>query len=65
MKTLLEKRIIVPKIADVIFSNLDKIIQVNQEFYNTFEKFYETSPIVEQFGSFFVKTVSSQVILML
>jgi hypothetical protein len=57
MKPLVEKKIISAKDSETIFSNIEKIISVNEAFYNTFERFYESSPIIDQFGSFFLKSV--------
>jgi hypothetical protein len=57
MKPMMEKRLISNKITDIVFSNIEKILPVNEAFYRSLERLYATSPIIDNFGGLFLLTV--------
>lgn len=58
MRPLSDCKIINQKTFELVFGNLEGILLNNYEFFKGLTKLYETSPILDNFGEFFIKFVS-------
>lgn len=56
MKPMLEKRLMTAKQVELVFGNIERIMQVNDEFHKTLERMYDQAPTLDNFGQFFLNT---------
>ncbi|KAI8922184.1 hypothetical protein DFJ77DRAFT_14890 [Powellomyces hirtus] len=52
MKPMTEKKVVSPKVIGQLFSNIEQLLVVNQEFLSALEDLYNGNPIIERFGDF-------------
>ncbi|KAJ3023485.1 cytochrome c oxidase subunit 1 [Thoreauomyces humboldtii] len=57
MRPLAEKKIVSSKVIDTLFSNLEEILVVNQDFLVQLEELYAANPIIEQIGDHLSNTM--------